>query len=109
MNDKITAGAMVLMVDLTTAAKLARWWVSPVVEPGRHRRSRAAEMVDEVVPLDELLAYEAEYETPYGAAVAQGWRWCPNCCRSEPAVLNRDGWLCGHCLEPAPDTTTTNT
>jgi hypothetical protein len=110
VNDRITAGAMVLMVDLAAAAQLARWYVRPLAGPGRHRMPKPPlrDVLDEVT-LQELLPPWPEPETPYGAAVAQGWRWCPNCVRTEPAVLNRHGWTCGHCLEAVPADTTTIT
>lgn len=102
MNDKITAGAMVLMVDLATAAQVARWWVTQPAEPARPRRSHAADLVAEVVPLDELLKYEAEYAAPYDTDPPRTWQWCPDCIRREPGVLYPDGWWCGNCKQPSP-------
>jgi hypothetical protein len=92
---------MVLMVDLAAAARVARWWVTQPAEPARHRRSHAAELVAEVVPLDELLKYEAEYAAPYDTDPPRTWQWCPNDFRYESGALYPDGWICGRCFQAA--------
>lgn len=99
MNDRITAGAAVLMGALTAGTGIARWWVRPARKPGRHRA------VPRVVPLDELLGKPEPYTTPaftdvpaYGV-LDQAWRPCSGPCGGDmPSVLHKDGWTCGHCL-----------
>lgn len=101
MSDRITAGAMVLMVDLAAAVQVARWWVTAPAEAARPRRSHAADLVAEVVPLDELLKYEAEYAAPYDTDPPRTWQRCPSCCRAERGALYPDGWICGRCFQAA--------
>jgi hypothetical protein len=91
------------MGSLVLATGLVRWAVSPISAPGRHR-GRRVEVMSETL-LDELLGPRPQLT--HGAAVAQGWRWCPSCCRNEPSVLHTDGgWTCGHCFETTTHTTT---
>jgi len=50
-----------------------------------------------VTPIADLLGEWPEPAT--GAVVAQAWRWCGECMRSEPSLLHADDcWRCGHCL-----------
>lgn len=37
MIDRITIGAASLTASLVAAVGVARWWVSPITTPGRHR------------------------------------------------------------------------
>lgn len=104
MNDRITAGAMVLTVDLAAAARLARWWVTA---PARHRAPRplVRAVLDEVT-LEQLLPPWPPVHEP---DPPRTWQWCPDCIRREPGVLYPDGWWCGNCKQPSPaeDTATT--
>ena len=96
MIPEVTVGAASLMGALVFATGVVRWAVAPVAAPGRHRR---AAVVDDAT-LDELLG---PWPTPaYGAAVAQAWRDCPNCCKATAGVVQSDGWWCGECLQPTP-------
>ena len=89
MNDRITLGAAVLVAGVLAV----RWAFSPVREPGP--RPDGHPTVE--TPLADLLGDWPEPAT--GAVVAQAWRWCENCMRSEPALLHADDcWRCGHCL-----------
>jgi len=108
VNDRVTAGAMVLMVDLAAAANLARWWVRPLAGTGRHRMPKPPlrDVLDEAT-LEDLLPPWPEPEALFGAVVSQGWRWCSNCMRTERGVYGQHDWLCGHCLETTPTTTIT--
>ncbi|MEH0417887.1 hypothetical protein [Streptomyces sp. B21-083] len=83
----------------------ARLWVTRPAgapAPARHRMSRppVRAVVDEVT-LETLLPPWPDRAPSYGV-LAQAWKWCGNCCRTEPSVLNKDGWLCGHCCTPIP-------
>lgn len=98
MNDRITAGAMFLMVDLAAATQLARWFVTDRPTPGRHRAP-----VDVIVPLDDLLGPPSpwlEFEHAPGV-IGQQFRDCQHCHQTAAGSVNRDGWLCGECLTPA--------
>jgi hypothetical protein len=111
VNDYITAltGAGVwVAVGVTVFARL--WVTAPVedvapTEPvvsGRHRRTCAADMVAELVPFEELMAYEDEFAHPQDTDPPRTWQWCPNDFRYESGALYPDGWICGHCSELAP-------
>ncbi|MFE3031524.1 hypothetical protein ACFXKY_07735 [Streptomyces canus] len=97
MNESFAYGALCILAVLALGTGLARWSVAPVRESGRHRAPRVQVVLPDA-SLDELLG---DWPEPVpGALVAQGWRWCPNCVRTEPAVLHSDDcWRCGHCLE----------
>lgn len=96
MNERIHAGIAVLSACFIVAAFAVRWAVTPVREPGRHR-SRHVRAVADGALLDDLLGDWPEPAT--GAVVAQAWRWCADCMRTEPALLHADDcWRCGHCL-----------
>lgn len=89
MNDRITAGAAVLVAGVLAV----RWAFSPVREPAPHSDGHPTVETS----LAELLGDWPEPAT--GAVVAQAWRWCENCMRSEPSLLHADDcWRCGHCM-----------
>ncbi|MGW1039855.1 hypothetical protein [Streptomyces sp. NPDC002547] len=71
-----------------------------VAPTGRHRAPRLVpERIE--VPLDDLLGPDWRDRTvPYGAVVAQGWRYCEPCGDFTPGVFHKDGWTCGQCLTP---------
>lgn len=89
MNDRITAGAAVLV----TGVLAVRWAFTPVREPGRHRAKDGI-----TVPLDDLLgepsAYTHEFEHA-PSVIGRGFRYCPPCDRTTAGSLDKDGWLCG--------------
>jgi hypothetical protein len=84
---------------------VARSWPAPA----RHRGPRrvAALLAEaELVPLDELLTAEAEFDAEYGETFAPVWRHCPGHDDGLPA---RNGWWCPTCRLPIPTHTTTTT
>lgn len=97
MNDRITAGAAVLVGTISVASLAIRWAVTPVREPGRHRGRLVQAVADDAL-LDDLMG---EWEPAHGAALKPKWRDCPSCSKATAGVLNKDGWLCGECLTPA--------
>lgn len=102
MIDRITAGAASLMGTLTFATAVVRWAVTRPATPGRHRAQ------PRLVTLDELLGEPSAYTSystltdvePAGV-VRTGFGWCERCANTMPGTINRDGFLCGHCLTPA--------
>lgn len=102
MIDRITVGAASLMGALAAATGLVRWAVAPPAARGRHR------MQPRMVTLDELLGEPSAYTSystltdvePAGVMRA-GFGWCERCANTMPGTINRDGFLCGHCLTPA--------
>lgn len=93
MNDRIHAGIAVLSAVFVVATLAVRWAVTPVRESAPYAYDH--ETVE--TSLAELLGDWPEPAT--GAVVAQAWRWCENCMRSEPSLLHADDcWRCGHCL-----------
>lgn len=96
MNDRIHAGIATLSTVFVGAAFAIRWAVTPVRERGRHRGRHVQAVADEAL-LDALMGDWPEPAT--GAVVAQAWRWCEDCMRTEPALLHADDcWRCGHCM-----------
>ena len=93
MNSQITIGAAVELAVLILGALYSRWWVSPLPESG----PRSDGDITVETPLAALMGDWPEPAT--GAVVAQAWRWCGECMRSEPSLLHADDcWRCGHCL-----------
>lgn len=78
MIDRITIGAACLMASLSRLTVIARMWPAPT--------GRA--VVDEC--------------TPGFGVLEQALRWCPDCCRTESGVRNRDGWRCDWCSTQIP-------
>jgi hypothetical protein len=82
----------VWVATISVASLAIRWAVTPVREPGRHRDRHV-----QAVAAPAVLGDWPEPAT--GAVVAQAWRWCDECMRTEPALLHADDcWRCGHCL-----------
>lgn len=92
MNDRITLGAAVLVA----AILLVQWAIAPVRERGRHRARHVQAVADDAL-LNDLMG---DWPEPaMGAVIAQAWRWCEECMRTEPSLLHADDcWRCGHCM-----------
>lgn len=99
MNDRITAGGMVITEVLAVGFAALRWAVTPAPVRGRHRAPRTV-----TVPLDDLLGPPTPYTTDIEHApgvIRQGFDYCTPCARTTAGVLTRDGWTCGECLTPS--------
>lgn len=93
MNDRLHAGIGVLSAVFVGATLLARWAVTPVRETAPYSDGHPTVETS----LGDLTGDWPEPAT--GAVVAQAWRWCEECMRSEPSLLHADDcWRCGHCL-----------
>lgn len=88
-------GGMVtaLGVGMTVAA---RGW------PTGSRRRRGDTVSEEL--MTELLGPPTAYTTGFEHAagpIRTGFAYCAPCARMTAGSLNKDGWLCGECLQPA--------
>lgn len=71
-------------------------------------RRRRDEVISEEL-MTELLGPPTPYTTGFEHAPAPmrpSFGDCPTCQRSTAGSLNRDGWLCGECLQPVTIPTT---
>lgn len=94
MSAYLTALAGAMTAVGVAAVAVGRNWPGTT---GRHRAPRVRGVADDVTLAGLLPPWP---QPVVGAAVAQGWRWCPSCTREEPSVLHTDGtWQCGHCLD----------
>lgn len=101
MSDYITALTGAGTAVAVGAVMVARSWPTP----GQHRGTRrVAELLAEaeLVPLDELLTAQAEFDAAYGDTFAPVWQHCPG--HDVPAG---DGWWCPNCRLPLSTLTTT--
>jgi hypothetical protein len=90
MNDQITAGAAAIAGALVAGTGLARWAVTPPREK---------------VSFDDLLGPPTAYTTGFEHAdspIRTGFAYCQPCGCTTAGSWNKDGWLCGQCLTPAP-------
>lgn len=95
MSDYVTALTGAGTAVAVGTVMMARSWPTP----GQHRGPRrVAELLAEaeLVPLDELLTAEAEFDAEYGEA-APVWQRCPG--HNTPAD---SGWWCPTCHLPIP-------
>jgi len=88
VNDQFAVGATMFTVALVAGTGLARWAAIPA-------RERLTE--------DDLLGPPSAYTTQFEhapAAFRRAFGDCPNCGPGRPGSSNKDGWLCGECLQP---------
>lgn len=97
MTGTAPEGVAVLVLMAAAGIALVRAWPGP---SGAHRGPRRTPSLPAVLDEEQLIALLPPWPEPpvYGAAVVQGWRYCPTCKREEPSVLQVDGWRCGHCF-----------
>jgi hypothetical protein len=101
MSDYLTALTGAGTAVAVGTVMVARSWPAPA----RHRGPRrVAELLAEaeLVPLDELLTAEREFDAEYGATFAPDWRHCPG--HGTPVG---EGWVCPTCRLPIHTHTTT--
>lgn len=74
--------------------------------PSGARRSR---QVSDTSLLDDLLGPPSPWTSfeHADAPIRPCFGDCPTCGQNTAGSLNKDGWLCGECLTPAPAHTTT--
>lgn len=76
--------------------------------PSGTRRRRGDAVSEEL--MTELLGPRTAYTTGFEhapAPIRASFGDCPTCQRSTAGSLNRDGWLCGECLQPVTTIHTT--
>lgn len=104
MNDYAIALTVTGLWMVGWVTVFARLWVTrpEPSAPGRHRMSApSTRAVADEVTLEQLLPPWPD-RAPSCGVLEQAWQWCPDCCRTESVVRNKDGWLCGWCSTPIP-------
>ena len=98
MNNHIITGAAAVMSALQTATGTARWYVRPEHAPGRHRAARWLPSLDVLLGRPSKFTEFSHAPAPIRSAFGD----CPTCGPGRTGSLNKDGWLCGECLQPVP-------
>lgn len=91
MNDRITAGAAVIMGTLTVATHVSRWWVKPqppTVQAVLDEQTLTVLLTDGALESNEYANCPAEGVTRFHAVRTDGSRRCWTCSCETPAGVS---------------------